>query len=441
MIEIAAIGGYDEVGKNMTAIKIDDEVIILDIGLFLPKIISYEENENKELSAKELIEIGAGPDDSIIEKWKNNAKAIVLGHAHLDHIGFAPYVANKYKCPILGTPFTLEVLKKIIEDKEIKVMNQIIPVNPNSSFKISKNITIEFINITHSTLQTVMIIIHTKYGDIVYANDFKFDNHPVLGKKPNYERLKELSKNTICLIVDSLYSGLEQKTPSEKVAREMLSDVLLGTENKDNAVIVTTFASHIARLKSIVDFGQKLRRKVVFLGRSLSKYVYAAKDTNLIDFKNVEIIGYAGKIKKKLREIEKNGRSNYLVVVTGHQAEPGSVLVKMVNGNLPFNFLDGDHIVFACKVIPDKVNIENREKLEAKLKKLGVRLFTNIHQSGHCGREDLRDLIEMLRPRHIIPAHGDEEKRIPLIELATELGYKRDKDVHLINNGDFLRII
>src|SRR3989344_1538939 len=352
MIEIAAVGGYDEVGKNMTAIKIDDEVIILDIGLFLPKIISYEENENKELSVKELIEIGAGPDDSIIEKWKNNVKAIVLGHAHLDHIGFAPYVANKYNCPILGTPFTLEVLKKIIEDKEIKVMNQIIPVNPNSSFKISKNITVEFINITHSTLQTAMIVIHTKYGDIVYANDFKFDNHPVLGKKPNYERLKELSKNTICLIVDSLYSGLEQKTPSEKVAREMLSDVLLGTENKNNAIIITTFASHLARLKSIVDFGKKLRRKVVFLGRSLSKYCYAAKDANLIDFKNVEIIGYAGKIKKKLKEIEKNGRSNYLVVVTGHQAEPGSVLVKMVNGNLPFNFLDGDHIVFACKVIP-----------------------------------------------------------------------------------------
>ena len=115
---------------------------------------------------------------------------------------------------------------------------------------------------THSTLQTVMIAVHVKEGTIIYANDFKFDNYPIVGKKPNYERLRALGKeNVIALIVDSLYSNAERKTPSEKVARELLKDVMLGTENQDSLIIVTTFASHLARIRSIIDFGKLLNRK------------------------------------------------------------------------------------------------------------------------------------------------------------------------------------
>lgn len=440
-IQLCSVGGYNEVGKNMTALKIDNEALILDMGLYLPKIINYEE-EIINLSSNELIAIGAIPNDNIIKDWADNVKAIILGHAHLDHIGATPYLCNKYNAPIIGTPFTLEVLKKIIKEKELTVKNKLRQLNPNSTLKISDNITIEFINMTHSILQTAMVAIHTSKGTILYANDFKFDNYPILGKKPNYKRLKQLgNENVIALIVDSIYSNVEKKTPSEKVARELLKDVMLGTENTGNAIIVTTFSSHLARLKSIIDFGKRLNRKIVFLGRSLNKYVNAAEKINLVNFsKDIELVAYGAKIKRKLREIEKEGRDNYLIVATGHQGEPNAVLPRMVNGRLPFKFLLNDHVIFSCTIIPDPVNIENRATLEKKLRKDKVRIFTDLHSSGHCYREDLRDLINIVKPKHIIPAHGDKDKLLPMVELAIEIGYKR-KDVHILNDGQKLNLL
>ena len=255
MIEICAVGGYSEVGKNMTAIKVDDEVVICDMGFFLPEIIKLQEDEEvtkSEFTKKELIRYGAIPNDTIIQDWKNKVKAIVVTHCHLDHIGAIPYMASDYKAPVIGTPYSIEVLKQILKDEKAKIKNDLKTLNSNAKIKVSKNITIEFINMTHSTPQTVMIAIHTKYGAVIYANDFKFDNHPVIGKKPNYKRLQEIGdKGVIALIADSLYSDANMKTPSEKVARELLKDVLLGTNNKGHLVIVTTFASQIARLKSI----------------------------------------------------------------------------------------------------------------------------------------------------------------------------------------------
>ena len=196
MIEVFAIGGYSEVGKNMTAIKIDDEIVILDMGLYLPAVLEYEEGDPRDLTTKDLIKIGAIPNDDVLEKYKDNVKAIILGHCHLDHIGAAPYLAKHYDCPIIGTPYTLEVLKTLLENHENKFQGRLKQLNINSHLQISQNIKIEFINITHSTPQTVLVAIHTKYGIIMYANDFKLDNHPVIGKKPDYERLKHFFSQT-----------------------------------------------------------------------------------------------------------------------------------------------------------------------------------------------------------------------------------------------------
>lgn len=430
-IELKTVGGFNEVGKNMVALKVGEEVIIFDMGLYMPVVVGFDEVAQK-FGEREMIKTGAVPDDAILKDWKDKVVAICLGHAHLDHIGAVPYLAEKYHADILGTPFTIEVLKRILKDKDKNIHNQLKAINPNSKIKISENISIEFINMTHSTLQTAMIAVHTPKGVILYANDFKFDNHPVLGKMPNYERLKALKGKVLCLIVDSLYSGLEVKTPSEKVAREMLKDVLLGTNNKGKAVVVTTFSSHLARIKSIIDFGKSMGRKVVILGRSMNKYIGAAENLKLVDFsKRTEIVGYGAKIKRKL-DILKSKRDKYLIIATGNQAEPGSVLDRMVNGM--FNFKQEDSVIFSCSVIPDQVNIKNRERMEEKLKKRKVRIFTNIHVSGHCGREDLRDLLNMIKPTHVVPAHGGWDKTKPMAELAKELGYKEDK-IHLMHNG------
>ncbi|MBU0536132.1 MAG: RNase J family beta-CASP ribonuclease [Nanoarchaeota archaeon] len=440
-IEICTVGGYDEVGKNCTAIKVDDEVIILDMGLHLDKYIAYTEDEDVyDFSPKKLMEIGAVPNLDFISSWIGSTKAILSTHAHLDHIGAIPFLSNRFNAPIVTTPYAKAVLEAILADEKIDLKNEIKAVNPNSVYNVSKNITAEFINMTHSTPQTAMIAIHTKYGTIVYANDFKFDNQPVLGKKPNFKRLREIGKKgVLCLILDSIYAGSAKKTPSESVAKEMLKDVMLGTNSRGKAVVVTTFSSHLARLKSIIEFGRKMNRKIIFLGRSLNKYVKAGEKVKIVDFsKKAEIIGFRDKINKKLNSIA-DKKDKYIIVCTGHQGEPKAVLSRIINNEFKFKLGSGDQVIFSCTVIPNEINQANRELMESKLRERGVRIFRDIHVSGHCAREDQRDLIEMLRPKNIIPAHVDTEKAVAMAELAKELGYSLGKSVFIMENGGILR--
>ncbi len=439
-MEIIAVGGYNEVGRNMTAVRIDGDIVIFDIGLYLPAIVGFEDNEQEKLSEEDLRRIKAIPDDSILYNDRDKVKAIVIGHGHLDHIGGIPYLAKKYKnAKIIGTPYTIKVLDSILKDKGKKVQNKLKSLNTGNTFKINKNLKIEFFNMTHSIPQTVLSVLHTPYGKFAYSLDFKLDNSPVLGNKPNYEKLGKLNDVKV-LVLDSLYSKETSKTPSEKVAREMLREVLLGTNTKGKAIVVTTFSSHIARLKSIVEFGGKLGRKIVFLGRSLNRYVRAAEDTGLVSFsKKVEIVAYASKIRRKLKQISKEGGHKYLIVCTGNQAEPGSTLTKIAKDIFKFRFQKDDIVVFSCRTIPAEDNIRNRKRLEDELKKKGCRLFLDVHVSGHGFREDQRELIKLLKPKHLIPAHGSRSVTMPVKELWTEMGFK-EENIHVLNDGQKVKI-
>ncbi len=284
-----------------------------------------------------------------------------------------------------------------------------------------------------------MTCIHTPEGYIIYSNDFKFDNSPVLGDKPNYKRLEEIGKSgkLRVLIVECLYATKDMKTPSEKVARELLQDVLLGVENKGKAIYVTTFASHIPRIRSIIDCGKKMKRKVVILGRSMGRYIRAAESVGLVKFsKEAHIVSYKGEMNKAFAEISKNP-GKYLIVGTGNQGEPNSILDKLLRGNIfPFSFKEGDHVIFSCKTIPHPLNLANRKVIEEKLKKSKVRIFTEIHVSGHAAREDLRDFITMVKPDNIIPSHGNQLMAKALGELAEEIGYKIGENVHILTDGN-----
>ncbi len=447
-MNIYTIGGYNEVGKNMTVVELEDDAIIFDAGFYLPAIVELQEQESQQqaYSEKKLRSIKALPDDLILDKLgvRKKVRAILLGHAHLDHIGAIPYMAYRYKAPVVGTPFTTSVLKRIIKDERMRIPNQIKTVNPNSTFMVKgkkRTYKAEFINITHSTIQTSMIALHTPEGIVLYANDFKLDNTPVLGLPPNYEALKRIAKQGVkVLIVDSLYSGADRKTPSEKIARTLLEEVLLTIKNEKSAIFVSTFSSHIARLKSIVDFSKKLNRKVYFVGRSLKKYTESAIEVGMCPFKkDIEIAGYGRQIESTLRKVSKN-RAGSLVVCTGHQGEPGSIMDRLSRNKLPFQFKPGDNIIFSSKTIPAPQNIENKEQLNKRLKKTGARIFDEIHVSGHAGREDLRDLIEMVHPEHIIPAHGTHDQLEPMVELAGEMGYKSNKQVHMMQNGRKIKL-
>ena len=446
-MKIYTIGGFEEVGKNMTVLDLGDDAIILDAGIYLPAVIELQEEEHAQQNYTEaqLRKIGALPDDRLLDKLglRKKVRVILLGHAHLDHIGALPYMAYRYDAPIVGTPFTIEVLKKIVEDSQTTIPNKLVVVQPNGTFTIKgkkRNYKAEFVNITHSTIQTAILAIHTPEGVVLYANDFKLDNTPVMGEPPNYKALERLSKQGVkALIVDSLYSGANKKTPSEKVARALLEEVMLTIKNDKSAIFVSTFSSHIARIKSIVDFSKKLNRDVYVIGRSMNKYLTAAKNIGKCPFHNkIRVGSYKRQVESILKKVSKN-RARSLVICTGHQAEPGSILDRLARKQLPFHFQEGDNIIFSSKTIPAPANIANREKMDKKLKKMGIRIFDEVHVSGHGGKEDLRDFLSIVKPQNIIPSHGSTEQLLPMMNLAKEMGYK-PKQIHLMHDKGHVTI-
>ncbi|MBI4153123.1 RNase J family beta-CASP ribonuclease, partial [Candidatus Woesearchaeota archaeon] len=437
-IEICAVGGFSEVGRNCTAVKIDDDVIILDMGLHMENYVKYTEEEDLQgVTEKQLIAVSAVPDFAHMDEWKHQVRAIVPSHAHLDHIGAIPFLAHKFNVPIIATPYTIEVIKALCKDKHVK--NKLVRINPNSTFQLTEKIMIEFIHVTHSTPQTAIVALHTPYGTILYANDFKLDNSPVLGSKPNYKRLKQLRGKVVLLIMECLYVDRQGKMPSESVARQLLKGVMLETKTEGKAIIVTTFSSHIARLKSITEFGKKLNRKVVFLGSSLNKYVTAAENIKLINFtKHIGMVYYGQRARKMLTTCAKQ-KDKYLLVMTGHQGEPKAMLSRIANGEYHFPLANGDFVIFSALTIPTPPTIANRKALEMRLQDTGVRIFTDIHVSGHSAREDLHDFILMVQPRHIIPTHAEPGRLALFAELAYQLGYEQDK-VHILFNGQKVKV-
>lgn len=443
-MKIHAIGGYNEVGKNMTALEINNDVLIFDAGLFLPAIVGVAESERIP-TEKGMRTLGALPNDLYLEKQnlRSKVRALLISHAHLDHVGGVPYLAPRYQAPVYGTFYTIEVLKALMADSSQHIKNKIIPIHPDNSVIVrgSEEYKVEFINITHSTLQSSIIAVHTKEGVVMYANDYKLDNTPTFGDIPNYKRLRELAQKGVkALIVDCLYAPDDRKTPSEKIAKGLLEDVLFTTDNSSSAIVITTFSSHIARLKTIVEMGRKLKRKVIFLGRSLNKYVMAAQRIGKAPFTREVTIAQNRKHAERLLKQVQRERNHYLIVCTGHQGEPGSILDRLSKEQFPFRFQENDQVIFSSKTIPAPVNEVNKAQLEKRLRKYKVRIFDNVHVSGHGGREDLRDLIKIISPQHIIPSHGDLIKLTAGLKLAEEMGYKENKNIHILSNCKYISI-
>jgi ribonuclease J len=428
----------------MTAVECGNDVTLCDAGLFIPALVGVSEKE-KVPTEHGMRAIGALPDDHYLDEksLRNKVRSIAVSHAHLDHVGAVQYLSHRYKAGIYGTPYTMEVLKNLLPQRGLPGNNKLNSIKPNgkASIKGEKKYEVEFINMTHSTLQCALVAVHTPEGVILYANDYKLDNTPVIGDKPNYNRLKEISKEGVkALVVNCLYAHAEKKTPSEQVAREMVKDTMAGLDDSKSAIIVTTFASHIARLKSIVDFGQKLNRKIVFIGRSLAKYVSAGEVINQIPFRNKIIMAtYKKQVEKSLKQINAE-RDKYIVVCTGHQGEKGSVLDRMSRNQLPFKIEAGDNIVFCSKTIPAPETIASKADLLKRLNPFNPRIFENIHVSGHGAREDLMELINLTNPENVIPSHGDHAKTIPGMHVAEEMGYKKGYNVHLLSNGESIRV-
>ena len=227
-IGIIAVGGYNEMGRNMTGVRVGNDIIVLDMGLQLDRVQIHEDVEIDKMHSMDLIKMGAIPDDTIMKDAGGSVKAIVCTHGHLDHIGAIPKLAHRYKAPIIATPYTAELVKhEISDEKKFRVNNEVIPLKIGGRYNLTPDIQIEFIRIQHSIVDSAFAAIHTPEGIILYASDFKLDRTPTIGEAPDFARLKKIGKDGVrAMITESTNSGLSGKTPSEQIAKDLVRDVL-----------------------------------------------------------------------------------------------------------------------------------------------------------------------------------------------------------------------
>ena len=398
----------------------------------MDKIVGMDEEERK-MPTQDMIKMGALPNDALLKG--KNVVAIVLTHGHLDHIAAVPRLAEKYDCPIIGTPYTLEILKNILADeKKAQLEKNLYLLTAGEKATVAHNLDVEFIHMTHSIPDAVMIALHTKDGIVVHTGDYKLDNNPTLGEAPDYKRLKKLGKLGVKLLLSECVRVQDSaRTEPEYVAKVMVEDALDRAYADHSAVAITTFASHIARIRSIIK-ANRGRREIIMIGRSLESYTAAAKRIGLIDLDGVKIYGRRKSIGYALKNM-KMKPENYLIISTGNQGEPNAVLSRIARKEFEFVFDKEDQVIFSSEVIPNPVNVANRYVLERDLKEQGVRLMEGVHTSGHARREDHRDLIRMLTPKNIIPHHGETERLASYASLAMEEGYILGDTVKILYNG------
>ena len=442
-VEIATIGGYEEVGRQMTAVRAGENVVIFDMGLNLSKVLIHDNVETERMHSLDLIDMGAIPDDRVMSDIEGDVQAIVPTHGHLDHIGAISKLAHRYDAPIVATPFTIELVKQQIQSEEkFGVQNDLIKMDPGGTMPIGEDCELEFVNVTHSIIDAINPVLHTPEGAVVYGLDKRMDHNPVIGDPIDMDRFREIGREgVLCYIEDCTNAGKKGKTPSESVARSQLKDVMYSLEDYDGGIVATTFSSHIARVKSLVEFADDIGRQPVLLGRSMEKYSGTAERLDFIDFPNdLGMYGHRKSVDRTFKRIMNEGKEDYLPVVTGHQGEPRAMLTRMARGETPYELDNGDKVIFSARVIPEPTNEGQRYQAEKLLGMQGARIYDDIHVSGHLNTEGHYQMLEALDPEHLIPAHQNMKGFSPYVDLARGQGFQVGKDLHITQNGNTIQL-
>ena len=435
-MKVYTLGGYEEVGMNMTAVEVDGEVVIFDMGYNMENVISAE-GQVDEMTTNQSLEVGAVPEDEpVLDK---NVVAIVIGHGHLDHVGGIPKLAGSHDCPIYCTNYTAEIVERMIDDDRKNLNNQVIRLDKGEEMELTGKLTLEFAHVNHSIPDATLSLLDTPEGYVVYGNDMKIDQSPIIEETTDVERLKEVGEEGVkCMVPGTTRVDSPGRARSEESVKVELEDVLNSCYKAGGAVFFSTFSSQISRLNSLIDANNG-RRKIAFVGRSLKEYVESAEKLGLINTDQIEVVSYYNECEELMDKVD-GERENWLVVATGNQGEPGAQLDKMASGTYPFSFNEGDHLIFSSNVIPSPENEANRHNLEQKLKEQGVRIYPGIHTTGHAHKEDHRDFIKFLDPEHIVPSHGTIQKLGSYVELAREEGYSLGEDIYISENGKCIQL-
>ncbi|MCT9096666.1 ribonuclease J [Haloarchaeobius sp. HME9146] len=446
-VEIATIGGYEEVGRQMTAVRAGDDVVVFDMGLNLSQVLIHDNVETEKMHSLDLIDMGAIPDDRVMSELEGDVQAIVPTHGHLDHIGAISKLAHRYNAPVVATPFTIELVKQQIEgEQKFGVENDLIKMDAGETMSIgdSGQVELEFVNVTHSIIDAINPVLHTPEGAVVYGLDKRMDHTPVIGDPIDMDRFREIGREgdgVLCYIEDCTNANKKGRTPSEAVARRHLKDVLYSMEDYSGGIVATTFSSHIARVKSLVEFARDIGRQPVLLGRSMEKYSGTAERLGFVDFPgDLGMFGHRKSVDRTFKRVMKEGKGNFLPIVTGHQGEPRAMLTRMARGETPYQLEDGDKVVFSARVIPEPTNEGQRYQAEKLLGMQGARIYDDIHVSGHLNSEGHYEMLDALQPQHIIPAHQDMKGFSGYVNLAESEGYKLGRDLHVTRNGNMIQL-
>ncbi len=416
-LRIIPLGGLNEIGKNITLIECDNDIVICDCGMTFP--------EDEMLGVDIVI-----PDITYLEKNKERIKGIVLTHGHEDHIGAIPYVLKKINVPIYGTRLTLGLLENKLKEHNLKPKMHV--VNFNDKVRLGK-IVVEFIRQCHSIPDSAALAFHTPAGVIVHTGDFKIDFTPIMGGVNDLNRFAELGdKGVLCLLAESTNVERKGYTLSERVVGETFRTIF--HEYTENRIIVATFASNMQRIQQIIEAAEKHGRKIVLSGRSMINNVKVAKDLGYLRVKDSSIID--------INKMNKYDDSEICIITTGSQGEPMSALTRIAyNEHRKIQLTPNDLIILSAHPIPGNENAVS--KVINKLIELDAKVIYEslgeIHVSGHACQEELKLIHSLLKPRYFIPVHGEQRHLKLHAQLAESMGMN-PKNIFIMNNGEVLEL-
>jgi len=413
------LGGSGEIGMNMNLFAYgkpeNQKWIIVDIG------VTFADDS---IPGIDLIY----PDPGFIIDKKDDLLGIILTHAHEDHIGAIAHIWPKLKCKIYATPFTSVLISEKFKEKKIDITGYLKIIELNSTINLDP-FKIEFVTLTHSILEPNGLKIETPVGNILHTGDWKCDPDPLIGENINSKRLKEIGKEgVITMICDSTNVFSAGRAGSELDVRKNMLKIL---ERLNKRIIITSFASNVARMESAFYCAEKVGRQIALVGRSMHRIYKAAKQC-----------GYLNNIIEPLdvRDAKKISRNKIVYLCTGSQGEPMGAMNRISNYTHPDVFIEkGDAVIFSSKIIPG--NEKKLYKLHNQLVKDGIEVISEereyIHVSGHPNREDLRDMYNWIKPKSVIPVHGEHRHMLEHINFAKEMQVQYPIKVE---NGDIVRL-
>ena len=415
-LKIIPLGGLGEIGLNMMAFEYGDTIFVVDAGLMFP--------EDYMLGVDYVI-----PDINYLKENKSKVSGIVLTHAHEDHIGALPYLLKEINVPVFGTRFTLGIVRHKLEEHGLLSSTSLNEISHRKKLKIGI-FELEFIRVSHSVVDGIGIAVKTPYGLIVHTGDFKISHTPVDGVMTDLNKFARCGdEGVLALLSDSTNVEKEGYTISDKEIGEALAKIIIESKGR---IIVALFASNVARIQQIVNIARLKGSKVLISGRSIETSTNIAKDLGYIHIPE--------KMEIDIKQIDDFKDDEIIIITTGSQGEPMSALARISRGiHKQIKIKEGDTVIFSSKFIPgnEKAISNIINNLYRKGADVIYEKISAIHVSGHAFREELKLMINLTKPEHFIPIHGEYRHLILHTRLAEQVGVSKNK-ILLAENGQVI---